>query len=107
MRVVCAVLVATMLLGAAAGATEQFELKPESLHCPSPDPLKTGHIYPFSLSGCEIVHTSWSLIGKPKRAAAGVMQVNMGKPIGVRYVNAFSIVKSSETLPVGKSGVPH
>jgi hypothetical protein len=91
------------LLGAAGvRAVEQFELKAESIHCPSPDPLKTGHIYPFSLSGCDIVHTSWDLIGTPKRAGIGVMQVNMGKSIGVRYVNAFAIVKAGENPPAGK-----
>jgi hypothetical protein len=91
------------LLGAAGVlAAEQFELKAESIHCPSPDPLKTGHIYPFSLSGCDVVHTSWSVVGTPKRAGLGIMQVNMGKPVGVRYVNAFSIVKAGQNPPTGK-----
>jgi hypothetical protein len=94
--------VAALLGAAGVHAAEQFELKAESIHCPSPDPLKTGHIYPLSLSGCDLVHTAWTLIGTPKRAGLGVMQVNMGKSIGVRYVNAFAIVKAGENPPTGK-----
>jgi hypothetical protein len=95
--------VVALLSAAGVFAAEQFELKAESVHCPSPDPLKTGHIYPFSLSGCDIVHSSWSLVGTPKRAGIGVMQVNMGKSLGVRYVNTFAIVKAGETPPTGKA----
>jgi hypothetical protein len=101
-RIGVGLFLAALLGGAGVFAAEQFELKPESIHCPSPDPLKTGHIYPFSLSGCDIVHTSWSLIGKPKRIDLGIMQVNMGKSVGMRYVNAFAIVKAGENPPTGK-----
>src|ERR1700690_2743630 len=85
---VVAVLSATRLF-----AADLFELKAETVHCASPDPLVTGHIYPATLTGCELVHTPWALVGTPKRAALGVMKVDMGGAIGVRYVSAYSIVQ--------------
>lgn len=98
---VSVVFVVAVLSATRLSAADLFELKAETVHCASPDPLVTGHIYPLSLTGCELVHTTWGLVGTPKRAGLGIMKVDMGGTIGVRYVSAFSIVQESEHPPTG------
>ena len=96
--------IAALLCARRGGAIERFQLKPDTVYCASPQPLVTGHIYPLTTSGCEQLHTPWALVGRPTRARLGIMRVDMGGNLGVRYVKAFSVVREGEATPAQGSG---
>ncbi len=87
-----------------ARAADRFELKPGTVYCAAPQPLVTGHILPLTTSGCEQTRSAWPLVGMPKRTQLGIMRVDMGGAVGVRYVKAFSVVKEGESPPSSGQG---
>ena len=85
--------------GPTGPAGTAFSLKAQSVYCATPQPLVSGHVYPLALSGCDVTPGVWELVAAPRWAANGIMQVDMGKEVGIRYVKAFSIVKSQIRAP--------
>ena len=96
-RAAWAAFVAVLLCARHAHAAERFELKPGTVYCAAPQPLITGHIFPLTTSGCEQTRSAWPVVGKPKLAQVGIMRVDMGSTVGIRYVKAFSVVKEGES----------